>query len=324
MCTVHDVTIKYIINVYSIICHVMSFTIVGRNLGFLDWKVEEVSYGMLTDSEFQLDTTKCVIDSAHIKLRCPMTAGAGRQMTWRLVVDGQASVYPTSAYGIPMISAFTIDSTSILSSRIDSLNSHGGQKIVIHGQNFGPRTDFISRVTFGPFGSNYLAKNCTIKVASFQIVCLTPPGIGQNHKWIVSIRGQTNQFSLNEPTTSYAIPEIVEITPGVGRTNGGTEITIRGRHFGAVDLDSGPGVAVYFGSFGGAMLGCKQYEVRRGRNNPAKPNPTTMDNNETITFLLPEFYTAGHMVSVAVGANSCPEEVGEFVLFLLLHSALLC
>ena len=64
--------------------------------------------------------------------------------------------------------------------------------------------------------------------------------------------------------------------------------------------------------------------MRRGRNNPAKPNPTTMDNNETITFLLPEFYTAGHMVSVAVGANSCPEEVGEFVLFLLLHSALLC
>jgi len=114
-------------------------TVVGKNIGFLGWKVETVSYGMLSDDELQLDTSMCTIETPHEKLVCPMAPGAGMQMTWRLVVDGQSSVYPTSAYGRPIVSGFSIDSTSILQSSIGGLNSHGGQKIIIHGQNFGPK-----------------------------------------------------------------------------------------------------------------------------------------------------------------------------------------
>jgi hypothetical protein len=188
------------------------------------------------------------------------------------------------------------------------LNTHGGQSIVIHGQNFGPSDAFITKVTYGPYGTNYVAKNCTIKVASTQILCVTAPGIGQNHRWIVSIRSQTNSLQTDEPRTSYRVPEITSISPSEGQTNGGTEITISGYHFGAVDIDSNPGVAVYLGAFSDQMLGCKNYQVRRGRNNPALPNPSTMNNLETISFIVPEFHTANHPVKVVVGAGTCPPE----------------
>jgi hypothetical protein len=139
-------------------------------------------------------------------------------------------------------------------------------------------------------------------------MCLTAPGIGRNHRWTVSIRTQTNSFQNNEPETSYMLPVVTAITPSQGITNGGTEITITGHHFGAVDVDSNPGVAVYFSDFSTAMLGCKTYEVRRGRNNPTQPNPSVSNNNETITFLLPEYHTAGHPIKVAIGAGACPPE----------------
>jgi len=179
---------------------------------------------------------------------------------------------------------------------------------VIYGNNFGPADEFITKVTYGPYGTNYVARNCTIKVASTQIMCLTAPGIGRNHRWTVSIRTQTNSFQNNEPETSYMLPVVTAITPSQGITNGGTEITITGHHFGAVDVDSNPGVAVYFSDFSTTMLGCKTYEVRRGRNNPTQPNPSVSNNNETITFLLPEYHTAGHPIKVAIGAGACPPE----------------
>lgn len=172
----------------------------------------------------------------------------------------------------------------------------------------GPYTKFITKVTYGPYGTNYVARNCTIKVASTQIVCLTAPGVGQNHRWIVSIRGQVNSLTGNELLTSYKLPEIIAITPSKGWTNGGNEITITGHHFGAVDVDSNPGVAVYFGTFSDQMLGCKEFEVRRGRNNPSKPNPKSMKNMESITFLLPEYHSADLPIKVAIGAGTCPPE----------------
>ena len=50
-----------------------------------------------------------------------------------------------------------------------------------------------------------------------------------------------------------------------------------------MDIDSNPGVAVYLGAFSDQMLGCKKYQVQRGRNNPALPNPNAMNNTEYIS-----------------------------------------
>ena len=121
--------------------------ILGKNLGHLLWKIETASYGMLSDGEFNLDTSSCVIQKPHTELRCYMAPGAGLQMTWRVVVDGQSSVYPTSAYAPPQVHGFSIDTTSVLQSTTSELNSHGGQSIIIHGQNFGPSDTFITKVT---------------------------------------------------------------------------------------------------------------------------------------------------------------------------------
>ena len=283
-----------------------SIVIVGKNFGYLLSKVQGVSYGMLSNQEFVLDTSTCDFKTTHTELRCPMAAGAGFDMSWQVIVDGQASVYPTSAYGQPTISGFSVDGSSVLQSSTSQLNTHGGQTVIIFGQNFGPVSTFITEVTYGPYGKNYRARNCSISVPSVAIMCLTAPGVGQNHRWTVSIRGQTNQHKTTDPLTSYALPKILEIVPNFGSTKGGTEITVVGMHFGAVDVDSVPGVAVYMSGFSSQMLGCKEFEVRRGRDNPAKANPLTMMNNETISFILPEYHTAGHEIKVAVGAEGCP------------------
>ena len=103
--------------------------IVGKNLGHLLWKVQTVSYGMMSDEEFELDTSTCVLQTPHTELRCLMAPGAGLQMKWKIVVDAQSSVYPTSAYGPPEITGFSMDPTSVLRSSVSELNSHGGQKI---------------------------------------------------------------------------------------------------------------------------------------------------------------------------------------------------
>ena len=284
-----------------------SIVIVGKNFGFLERKIDNITYGMVRMDEFQIDTSSCKIIDPHTKIRCPMVEGAGYAMSWRVVVDGQASAYPTSAYGPPVIDYFTLHNSSFLpDTTVDSLNSHGGQTIIIHGHNFGPRTEFITKITYGPLGQIYTARNCTILVKSTQIMCLTAPGVGLDHKWIVSVRGQVNEFRLNEPTTSYARPRIISISPGDGPTNGGIEIELKGYHFGAVDKENLPGVSVFFGSYSKEALACKEFEVRRGRKNPEIPNPRSMENEETITFKLPEFHSARHPIRVGIGANTCP------------------
>jgi hypothetical protein len=287
-----------------------SIVIVGKNFGFLISKVENISYGMVTSSEFHIDPATCDIVEPHTKLRCPLVEGAGYSMSWRVVVDGQASAYPTSAYGIPNIERFELHRDEIArfpGTNHTLLNSHGSQKIIIHGTNFGPKTEFITEVTYGPLGRVYRATNCTIIVKSTQILCLTAPGIGLDHKWIISIRGQVNEFHPTlEPTTSYMRPSIIQVNPRVGPTSGLIEIELVGYHFGAVDKENLPGVSVFLGTYSKESLGCTEFQVRRGRRNPEVPDPNSLQNEETITFLLPEFHSSGHPIKVGVGANTCP------------------
>ncbi len=286
--------------------------IVGKNFGFLNSRLDSLTYGMLTDTEFVIDPATCDIIVPHLKIKCPLIPGAGFDISWRVVVDRQASVYPTSAYGRPVVTGFSVADSSVLTTPIDALNTHGGQTIVIHGQNFGPRTDFIDKITYGPNGRHYRAQNCSILTPSFQIVCDTVPGVGENHVWLVTIRGQTNILRTDtgdvEPTTSYARPQILEVVPRHGPTNGGVEITLIGRHFGALDVASDLGVGVFFGGYSSQMLGCLEFGVRRGQQNPTVPNPNTVLNNETISFMLPEYHSAGHPIQVAVGSNTCPPQ----------------
>ena len=106
-----------------------SIVIVGKNFGYLISKVENISYGMVTDTEFHIDPSTCEIIEPHTKLRCPLVEGAGYSMSWRVVVDGQSSAYPTSAYGIPNIEGFELhpdEAERFPATDHSKLNSHGG------------------------------------------------------------------------------------------------------------------------------------------------------------------------------------------------------
>lgn len=82
--------------------------------------------------------------------------------------------------------------------------------------------------TYGSF----TATDCNVTVQSTRIVCSTVPGVGANHKWTVTVAGQTSAASVN--TTSYA-PPVVSGFSGLTEfsTVGGTGVTITGSNFGA-------------------------------------------------------------------------------------------
>src|SRR5688572_11497893 len=90
-----------------------------------------------------------------------------------------------------------------------------------------PGCRFLQSVTYGPTGLEYTAVGCQV-LADAVISCLTAQGVGQQHRWIVTVEGQTSDIST--ATTSYALPRILSAQPLTGVTNGGTIITINGKN----------------------------------------------------------------------------------------------
>ena len=198
----------------------------GRNLGPAgNFFVDSVSYGPVTGTEFALNVSLCSVSIEHVLLTCQTVPGAGRELQWVVTIDRQKSVFPTTFYAPPEISSFS-------GAGADKALTWGQQEIFIHGQNLAT-TEFLEKVTYGPFGHLYEATNCTVVNASLKIRCLTAPGIGRHLRWVVRVKGQASQPST--AMTSYETPNIESITPDHGSTTGGTTITIRGNNFGSLD-----------------------------------------------------------------------------------------
>ena len=57
--------------------------------------------------------TRCEVYKDHILIRCNTSDGAGTSLGWRVVVDGQMSVQPTTSYAPPVILGVYTDISSV-------------------------------------------------------------------------------------------------------------------------------------------------------------------------------------------------------------------
>ena len=207
----------------------------GKNFGPAGGSnLDRVFYGRLGADEYAGQTCR-VLD--HSRLQCDTDEGAGDQLQWTVIVDGQRSEAPSTSYGAPVITGFGGDAAS-------NASSLGGETIDLIGRNFGP-TDawaagrlagggdhsFLQGVAYGPTGVEYDAQACAV-VSHTQIRCRTVPGSGSRLAWRVRVQGQTSEPS---PAWSYREPRIAGVTPSKGDSSGRFRVTLVGTDFAVRD-----------------------------------------------------------------------------------------
>jgi len=96
-------------------------------------------------------------------------------------------------------------------------------------------------ITYGPNGLEYEATQCNLTKTTnggidAEMECLTAPGYGKDHSWIVSINTiESAMYSceINGVCSSYTAPEITSISaPSLLATAGGEYVTLTGTNFG--------------------------------------------------------------------------------------------
>lgn len=166
----------------------------------------------------------------HVELVCETAPGAGRNLRWSVVVDGQPSRDASTQYGPPTVARLSGPGAV-------GASTEGGERVVVHGSNFGPpgNASFLDRVTYGPSGYEYVARDCVV-VSYEEVNCTTAPGIGSGHRWSVEVGGQLSGASA--VTTSFAAPAILALAPARAPAAGGVALVLNATNLGLHDLQA--------------------------------------------------------------------------------------
>jgi len=155
--------------------------------------------------------SNCRVYTDHTEIECFTAPGAGNQLDWTVIVDGQVSVAQLSSYGPPLINSVTKDAAGTIPA--NSLLDAGGEIVYLRGNNFGPAPGigFIDEVVYGPpsFPGLYdVTSSCTVISPGHHLMsCVTKPGIGSGLVWRMRVRNQI-PVALTA-TASYAAPNII-------------------------------------------------------------------------------------------------------------------
>lgn len=205
----------------------------GKNFGPGD-TLGRVFYGHLGADEYAGQQCR-VLD--HKRVQCATDEGAGDQMQWTVIVDGQQSEAPSTAYGAPVIEGFE----GVAAANASTL---GGEVVDLVGRNFGPTASwsagrkagggdhtFLEWVRYGPTGVEYDAQGCQV-LDHTRVRCTTVPGSGAGLVWRTRVQAQTSQPS---PAWSYRAPVVRGLTPSVGDSTGLFRVTLVGTDFAVRD-----------------------------------------------------------------------------------------
>jgi len=178
---------------------------------------------------FLYTTCGCSIVTDHTQINCTTIPGSGFGHTWLVTVDGQLSTVPTTEYGEPVVDSVVGPVAA---------KTSGGEAVSIFGRNFGPEGDLES-VRVGPSGIEFVLDTC-VRIDHRQIDCLTPPGLGTDWYWSVTVSGQANELNFNPGAgLSYAAPVGLVVYPQLQSTAGGFSLSIDGFNFGVQVPDVG-------------------------------------------------------------------------------------
>ena len=202
--------------------------IYGSNFGTIAQNaLEKVTYGS-NGTEYvpcaSSTTCSCTIVTDHTKINCTTVRGSGATQKWIVTINGQQSTSPTTSYAAPTI-------TKLSGAGAINGSTSGGQNVTITGTEFGYMNSKLQSVKYGPSGSEWTAKSCSIVTPHTKIVCLTSAGLGGTNYWVVTVDSQSSQSST--VTTGYSKPVISKLSAYTGSAGGGTKITITGSNFGA-------------------------------------------------------------------------------------------
>ena len=193
-------------------------------LGAVGVDVQTILHVTYGPTGFDFNAVNCRVLQSGMVIRCETSPGYGANHYWRVRVDSLESALSlrTTGYAKPSIS-------SCFGPACLQGSTAGGQVLVLFGNNlFGP----ISTVRYGTTGTEYLGLICVQMKEHVAITCLTSPGTGNNHKWVVRMGEQTSE--MTDILSGYAAPALNTIT-GDGSidasTLGGQSVRISGTNF---------------------------------------------------------------------------------------------
>ena len=141
--------------------------------------------------------------------------GVGSVLLWSATAAGNGgplSVFPdnyVSSYAHP-----TVRSVVLLTP--PTMDTRGGEKVVIYGSNFGTTLESDNQLVVSfihaapvPGAVTFFGSNCAVNTSHVAIVCTTPTGVGAQLVWSVYIDGQ---WSYN-PTYSSSRLSVAAVAP---------------------------------------------------------------------------------------------------------------
>jgi hypothetical protein len=212
-----------------------------------------VTYGPVAEEGRRYIARSCVVTVADVEITCATASGVGANHVWRVTVGSQESNMSVNmtSYAGPTLTAVTGQGTF-------QAKTDGGQLVTLTGTEFGSAVDTVNRIVvlYGPPHGNpanvsrFNATNCAVDVDHSSISCLTAPGTGKGHSWLVLIDGVASP--LYAANTSYGAPVVAlyngmgtvgglvdcSYGDGCGSTRGSQYVNISGQNFGSAELNN--------------------------------------------------------------------------------------
>jgi hypothetical protein len=211
-------------------------------------------------------TSECDHAGGTNPYQCNCTAGQGDFGTTCSGYEANGKWYvPAVTIGTPLCAA-SAGCTAPIATLMDasngySLSTRGGQRIQLSGTNVGGTAPDgtetgtgweLTEVHMGPsstvsrriplvnssavaaWRSGSVVPGCVLDVPHFSLLCNTPPGIGRDNYFFLTVSGQTMVVGSQGPT-SYNLPNVETLTAenNLIRTNGGDMVVLEGLDFGA-------------------------------------------------------------------------------------------
>ena len=187
----------------------------------------EAYYGGPNATEYK--AYGCVVETKDTLIACTTVAGTGFGHAWRVLVSGQESPVSLGVEGRG--TSYAPPTLNYFEGVVEDANTVGGELIYIIGLDFGDGTTSVN-ASFGPTGIEYTARDCFVDPFNLhtRIQCTLPRGVGDEHKWVISVDGQDSRV----PTTDYKEPEIMNVSGAIfnASTIGGERILLQGYNFG--------------------------------------------------------------------------------------------
>lgn len=127
----------------------------GTNFGKHTSKIDAVWYFMEPNDAHGsggatvFAAADCEILVPHVNIRCLTAPGVGKNLEWTVMIDGQNSSVPVTAYAEPVV-------RDIVAEHLSDLSANGGDDVWLVGDHFGPpHRGFVTptSVTYGPTGT---------------------------------------------------------------------------------------------------------------------------------------------------------------------------